>query len=190
MSLSPNGMEELFSQAEKAADAGLWYIALMAALAIPDICGAMESEDGRAHESKYIPWFDTYVGEQYLYRNEDGQVLHSDFDGSDCYKLRCSILHQGRGERGDTRYELVAFVPMGPVIVALPSIDYYGRPFSLAIIGIAPFVKAVVAGGRKWLAAKQDSPEFKANFDRFVQARPEGVPPWIRGWVICGLPTK
>jgi len=41
-------MEDLIRQIRAASAAGLYYLALFAALAIPDICSALETENGKA----------------------------------------------------------------------------------------------------------------------------------------------
>jgi hypothetical protein len=46
-------MEELIRQIREANSAGLYYLALFAAIALPDICGALEAADGRANDDRY-----------------------------------------------------------------------------------------------------------------------------------------
>lgn len=54
-------MEKLLKQIEWANCKGAYYLALYASLTLPDICGAMESDDGQATGNKYIAWFDKHV---------------------------------------------------------------------------------------------------------------------------------
>ena len=50
----------------------------------PDICGALESSDGRATPDKYINWTQKYI--------EYSPLLSAE----ELYDIRCLLLHQGR----------------------------------------------------------------------------------------------
>lgn len=101
-----------------------WYLALMAALTLPDICTSLE---GSEDKDDYIAWFDEYVT-QYtikIYRGENDQVTtlpdggtitsrkktdpvevveeHVFFTGVMAYALRCAFLHNGDGELANQR---------------------------------------------------------------------------------------
>ncbi len=51
-------MRDILSQIQGAVNGHAYYLALYASLTVPDICGAMESDDGQATKSKYIAWFE------------------------------------------------------------------------------------------------------------------------------------
>ena len=59
-------MKDLISQIQAAVNGHSYYLALYASLTLPDICGAMESDDGQATGAKYIAWFDKYVAQKYF----------------------------------------------------------------------------------------------------------------------------
>jgi len=77
-------MEPILAEIEKALDAGLYYLAVMLAVAIPDICGALESKDGRSGPVQYKAWYDAHLANR-IY----------DLTADDCYSLRCGVVHQG-----------------------------------------------------------------------------------------------
>jgi hypothetical protein len=67
MSIQPNPvgkkvlpLQAIISQTRKAMDVGLYYIALMSALAVPDIAGALGAEDGEASGKKYADWYNKW----------------------------------------------------------------------------------------------------------------------------------
>jgi len=171
-------MEELFKQVESAATQGLWYPALLASLEIPDICGAMASPDGRATPGRYIAWFDRYVGPKYYIPE------FTVFTGRDCWNLRCSMLHQGSTVKTTSRYERLVFRPKGGHLGAFPDIEVDGTKTSLLTLEIPAFCKDIVDGGTVWLTEVKETPEFKRNFEKFMQARPNGLPGLIGGWII------
>lgn len=60
-------MRDVLNQMKAANGAGLYYVALFSALAIPDICGALESQDGTANGQRYRAWFDRWVSPKYSF---------------------------------------------------------------------------------------------------------------------------
>jgi hypothetical protein len=50
-------MNDYLNQIQASIDANLYYMALFASLALPDICGAIDSKNGQATASKYMAWF-------------------------------------------------------------------------------------------------------------------------------------
>jgi plasmid stabilization system protein ParE len=76
-------MNELIAQIRQASAAGLYYLALIGALALPDIFGALASKNGKASASKYKDWLRKNVRDEAA----DAELI---------YGLRCSLLHQGR----------------------------------------------------------------------------------------------
>jgi len=62
-----------------------WFGALFMALALPDICGAIETPEA-SNKERYTRWFRQYLRKKY----------HDDFfTADDCYYFRCACLHQG-----------------------------------------------------------------------------------------------
>lgn len=54
-------MELLIRQMLRASEDGLYFAALTLALAIPDMLGALQSENGRASGSKYRRWAEEHL---------------------------------------------------------------------------------------------------------------------------------
>jgi hypothetical protein len=70
-----------------------WYGALFIALAIPDICEYCTSPTVKPGE-RYIKWFNNYLARYYDYNTASGERV-TWMSASDCYALRCAILHSG-----------------------------------------------------------------------------------------------
>lgn len=83
-----------------------WFSALFVALSIPDICGYLESPN-EPTGSRYEKWFQKYVSARYSMRTPPNYEHHQFFLGSDCYALRCALLHQGQEAISDRRAEEV-----------------------------------------------------------------------------------
>ncbi len=74
-----------------------WWALLHVLVVLPDICAAMESDDGRASARRYRDWCNRYL---------DGSILSPD----DRYDLRCRVLHQGTTRASQGKYESYSFV--------------------------------------------------------------------------------
>jgi len=59
-------MEYLLNDLRDSLKHKLFYSSLFLALSIPDICGALESEDGNASKKSYIRWYES-VDKLHLY---------------------------------------------------------------------------------------------------------------------------
>lgn len=74
-----------------------WYGALFIALAIPEICGNImypDLNDGKHSKEIYEKWFDAYLSKFYIKDTKRGKDVIF-MKPSDCYALRCSLLHTG-----------------------------------------------------------------------------------------------
>ena len=138
-------MRDYFEQTRSASQVGLHLVALGAALAIPDMCSAMESSDGLATKQRYIAWFDQHVAPRY-----SGFV-----SGEDCYLLRCSMLHQGTTQHPKGNFSRILFTEGGGLHNNIMN-DALNLDVAL-------------------------TPEYQANFPRFIQRYPHGLAPFIVG---------
>lgn len=85
-------MHRFTDSIRKALNCGDWYGALTTALILPDICGRLETPNEHS-STRYQRWFDQWIKESYT--DEVCGVKHVFLRGSDCYALRCSLLHEG-----------------------------------------------------------------------------------------------
>ena len=88
-------MQHLIDSARKALRDDNFYAALFMALALPDICGKIQYPNERSSETRYANWFKKYVSQKYRHRVGRSTNEEVFLSGSDCYALRCSLLHEG-----------------------------------------------------------------------------------------------
>jgi len=160
-------MREFLAQVRKGLDANLYYLSLVSALTIPDICGAMDSENGEAKPKKYIAWFDRYIPPEY----------RGLLDGKDCYDFRCSLLHQGSSHRKNSRYTRVLFVEPSATNIVL----HLNIIFGALNIDVGIFCNDLVGGAEKWLDENENTDLYRKNYDRFMRRYPDGLRPYIVG---------
>lgn len=157
-------MEDMFNEIRRGLDAGVYQLALNMALCIPDICAALESEDGKASPAKYKSWYERYVA---------GRLRLS---ASDCYYFRCSFLHQGTTEHDRSSYDKIIFIEPNDrmvlhnnVLEGALNIDV--RLFCIELIGAAT----------QWLNDVRETQTFKDNYEKSFRRYPNGIAPYIVG---------
>lgn len=159
-------MKDILDQIRAASDSGLYYVALFAALMVPDICGALESSDGQASRPKYIAWFDRHVAPKYRF-----------LKGQDAYYFRCSMLHQGATQHPQSSFKRILFIEPG----ATTNIWHDNILNDALNIDVQIFVQDLVDAALQWLPAAEKTPEFQAKRPRLVARQPQGLPPYITG---------
>jgi hypothetical protein len=162
-------MNDFLDQIEIANNAGLYYVSLFCSLGIPDICGALEAEDGGGNRSRYISWF-------------DNNVSGISMTGEDCYYFRCSMLHQGSTQHPSSTYTRIIFIePTGYSGVAHNNVL-----MDALNIDVRVFCGEILAAARRWLPAVQGSDPYERNYSRFVRRYPNGLSPYIGGVPVIG----
>jgi len=162
-------MRDFLQQVHRALDENLYYVALFAALTIPDICGAMESGDGKAHKCRYIAWFDKWVTPK--------KYSRSTLTGEVCYYYRCAVLHQGRATHPKMPYERVLFVEPG----ATNNVFHNNVINDALNIDVRVFVRDILEGASKWLQEVENTDNYQRNYARFMRRFPNGLSPYISG---------
>jgi len=81
-----------------------WYGALFIALTLPDICGKIEYPN-KSSTQRYKDWFERYLEPRYTRQIGPAAMgmVHKFLSGSDCYAIRCALLHEGTDEIGEQR---------------------------------------------------------------------------------------
>ena len=164
-------MRGLIDQIQRAVAANLYYVALLAALSLPDICGAMESDDGQATKEKYIAWFERWVAPKYTVRGA------ASFSGEVCWYYRCSALHQGRSSHPRMGYSRVLFLEPGSTKIVL-----HNNIMKDALnIDLRCFVGDLLAGALQWLQQAEGTVNYNRNYPSFMQRYPNGLAPYVAG---------
>jgi len=162
-------MQDILDQIGQAVSTGLYYVGLFTALALPDICAALEAPDGLANKPRFIAWFDRYVAPKY----SSGGI--STLTGETAYYFRCSMLHQGRMQHRSSTYSRILFVEPSGVV-------FHNNVLNDALnIDVRVFTLDVVAGAEEWLGNTSKDPNVQRNLSLFVQRYPAGLPPYIGG---------
>ncbi len=164
-------MKDLLTQIKLALSNNLYYLALFTTLTLPDICAAMESEDGEASGKKYKEWFNNNLSAKFFGK----------FTADDCYFYRCSVLHQGRSQHSRSSYSKILFVEPNTTrnIYHLCSSENYGD--TVLIIDVKLFCITIIQSVEEWLVTAEKTELFKTNCEKFMKRHPEGIFPHIGG---------
>ncbi len=84
-------VKTLIAQIRQCLGAGMIQIAVLATLALPDMCAASEHADGTATGARYKAWVDAHVAPKYVDSNGKKTL-----GGAELWALRCAIAHQMR----------------------------------------------------------------------------------------------
>jgi hypothetical protein len=163
-------VDELIQQIRLASHAGLHYLALFGALALPDICGALASDDGKATGPKYIAWVQTYVPQQ------TGKA-------AEIYGLRCSLLHQGRALPHGGAFPIAFSFPTA-ISGTLHNLSTMKGDDRVGWISVPRFVDEVTVGAEGWLRQFEHTQTVTRNLEKFARYRPNGLPPHTSGFPV------
>lgn len=164
-------MEELLRQIEHSIENGTYLLGLYVALALPDICGALESHNGVANGNRYKAWFNKWVSHKY-----DGQLT-----GEQCYAYRCGILHQGRANHNNLGYSRIIFLEPGS------NTTLYRNTLNDAYnIDLKIFCSDIVSGVQDWLKTMEGHASFQKNYDHLMKRHENGLAPYIIGVPVIG----
>jgi len=163
-------MRMILDEIKEACRLRLYYLAIMLCLALPDICAALESSNGETSEKKYRAWVQQWLSHKY------GEY----FTPQDMYRLRCGVLHQGRMGHPGLHYGRVAFATQG-----LFHQNFLPSPKNPEILNLSAgwFCKDVVESVEAWYEAKKNDPTVCGNLSRLVHFRPNGLHPYLEGFL-------
>lgn len=157
-------MIELIDQMLVASKNRQFHLALVAALLLPDVCGALESPDGQASGSKYKSWVEKWMSPKY------GDASATSLSGDTCWYYRCSLLHQNRAHHPRLEFVRVAFLEPNDSITMHDCVIN-----NVLVIDIPTFCQDMADAVSEWLATVQANPVFNQNLQHGLQRFPSEV---------------
>lgn len=153
-------------EVEKALRANLYYLAVVSALTLPDICSSLESESGSTSSPQYRAWYERWLFPKY-----------NDLTPEDVWSLRCGVIHQGRFGHPRMQYSRVLFT------LPNPQNNYFHNNILNDALNLdaSTFCRDMVAAVGQWHEAKQGDANVKANLPRLLRLYPTGLAPYMVG---------
>lgn len=156
-------MDDLISEIEHTVEAGAWLLALAGTLALPDICAAIQSPNGKTTGSKYKRWVHDYLQEEY-----------PKLDPDELYQMRCSLLHQGTSTA--RKYKRVMFVsPKSPLRIHNGVID------DALFLDMPTFCADIIKAVRVWQAATESTAAYRQNMELVMRWHRGGFGSYVTG---------
>ena len=175
-------MDFILDSIEGASRQGLCFPAIVTALIVPDIAGAVDSP-GIGSQARYARWIEEWFAPRfpdYAKHHIDGFVL---------YALRCKLLHEGLSDPSKTpaatksavasHKRLIAF-NVGPAISMHLCTSSNASGDSWTILRAETFCSEITSTARDWIAARKTDPAAMARLESLVDIRMD-VPPLSRG---------
>lgn len=168
-------MHDYLDQVEWAANTNrLFYLSLAAALNIPDMCSALGAKDGQTTGALYIAWYDEHMAPRYAHQGRP-----STFPGADCYRFRCSFLHQGT-----TQHPKATF---GRILFTEPPMTMHMCTFNVdeaIAFDVKLFCLDMVDAARRWIASVEGTEPYETNARSFIQRYSGGFIPFVVGFPV------
>lgn len=156
-------MEDFIEEIRAAIKGQAWLLALAGVLALPDMCAALESNDGCTTGAKYRSWVSRWLGNKY-----------TSLDPADLYQMRCSFLHQGHAR--SRTYERIIFTGVDRNVVM------NNNTINEALnLDLPTFCKDIIDGVLKWQETMADNENYEKNIGNLIQWHPTGLAPYIVG---------
>lgn len=175
-------MQFILDAIDSASRRGQCFPAVVTALTVPDIAGAVDSR-GSGSQARYIGWVDGWFGPRFP------NYLEHHIDGVALYALRCKLLHEGLSDPSQapaaskstaaSHKRLIAFnVGPGTSMHLCTSSDKVGD--SWTILRAETFCSDITSAARDWIAARRADPAAMQILESLVDIRVD-VPPLSRG---------
>lgn len=158
-------MESLLNEIERALELELYYLAIVLALTLPDICAALEDPNGVTRGEYYKAWYNKYFA-----------IKYPSITDNDCWSLRCGVVHQGRCGHPNMQYDRVVFTMPGA-----PAVLHNNFINGALNLDIELFCQDMIDTVRDWYNAQQNNPNVKSNLPHLVRYRPKGLAPYVVG---------
>lgn len=168
----PHPIETSLQQIEGAIEAKLYYLAVVSALTLPDVCAALEDENGYSGREEYKKWYRENLADLFPFMSD-----------ADAYSLRCGVVHKGNLglKTKQARFSRVLFT--------LPSGHEHGQDHMwhncvaddcLQFDAIL-FCREVVEAVRRWCEKTRENEIVAGNLPNLIQFRPYGLAPYFVG---------
>jgi len=160
-----------FDEMDRCVAGGCYWALLHLSVILPDICAALESEDGQGKPDKYKNWCKRYLADEAM-------------SASDWYALRCALLHQGQTTPDEGRYRSVSLSSPATAVRLHKVIVPSEGNITLDMVRVAEDIRGSIARWRRDLESPAQANHL-ANLQRHLSTLAKEKPKTIPG--ISGL---
>jgi hypothetical protein len=181
---APFPLELAFREIEKALEIGLFYLAIVVTLSIPDICARLElPPEIEVRQKHYAAWMQNYFLRVYGGPNS----FYAGLNGVDFYRLRCGLVHESSLKHRRTKFTHIFFHVRKPNERQKGHLQSrlwaHGDSQTFGVeLDTVMFCNHMIEIARLWYRGKQQDNNVRLNLPNLVRFRPDGYPPF------CDLP--
>ncbi|WP_166264721.1 hypothetical protein [Marinobacter caseinilyticus] len=163
-------MEKFTESIRRSIEAENWNAALFMSLTMPDLCGAIAYPGTEHSGPRYKRWFDENLADvnKTIIGGEEVVFLTA----SDCWALRCSLLHAGTADISEQRAQEVLnkfeFTTMGMHRI---------RTERILTLNVAMFCKEVCDAVEAWYETCKDDPRVQDRVSKILKIREKPFSP-------------
>jgi len=147
-----------------------WYGTIFMSLTMPDICGAMSYPDIEHSGPRYKKWFNENLADINKTNIMGTEIVF--LTASDCWALRCSLLHAGTdditGQRAQEILSKFAFTTLG---------SHRIRTDNVLTLNTAIFCEEMCVAVEKWYNQNQSIPAVKQYIESVIKIKTESFSP-------------
>lgn len=180
--LTPGRLSSAFdiywSDLERSRRATAYWSLLHVVVCMPDICAALESDNGDTGGSQYIDWCDRYLVDHRL-------------TGAERWLMRCKVLHQGRASTGRPgRYAGFSFAQPAQT----GHTDHMRVEGSTLVLDVGRLADEIKVGVEQWIRhleanhSSRQAANVERNLPTLVQVRQFAIPS-VPGSVPISVPV-
>ena len=161
-------MERFINAVEQALASQNYYAALAMAMALPDMCGRLQTPERRSRE-RFVDWWERYVSPKYVRKVGAGAGMVVEFlSAKDAYAFRCAYLHEGRDDikAQSARIALESFVFVEPPPAGSNHCNRYNNVLQLQV---DTFCRDICEGATQWLHDTAADEEVAKNAAGLIQ---------------------
>jgi hypothetical protein len=143
-----------------------YWALLHVTVCLPDICAALDADNGKTNGPRYVAWCDRYLPDASL-------------SGSERWEMRCKVLHEGRASiRKSTRYTGYSFAQPADT----GEVDHRRLDGFTFILDVGQLANEYRAGVLRWIASMEAKPSSREscnvarNLPSIVEVRRFAIP--------------
>ncbi len=171
-------LEGIIKDITIAKNSGAYISALSLALTLPNILSNIEYGE-RTNKVQYIEWFNKWVYKYYkcneICEESDGELDRigretTKFDGGNCYKLRCALLHSGNSDlidkNGNRNVDYFVLCTTDKYNhAAVCDLSNTGAKNIFISINIIWLIDSLIAGAKEYISKNNNKIERNKNRD-------------------------
>lgn len=177
-------MKTYLNEIKTALNAGLYRVALVNALTLPDICSQLKPnpQDGTTTNKtskRYENWYNKYA--------KDKCCISAHI----CYQYRCSIVHSAQSQLKNN-IKIAFFVPNSTCAsfmncdadISFTSPDGLIYNEKAKLIDVTVFINGMIESVEQWLKTVESDSIFQNNYRYFLQERPNNPLQALAGGIV------